>query len=372
MYLLLIELTTGAKGLQHVGSRGMAPTLAGPRFAIITGANRPSIGFRAAELLAAAPHRFRVILACRDAGRGLQAQSDIRAAHPDAWVQYLPLDLASLSSVRAFVDTFRRIEDGEPRRVGLSLLVCNAGVGFGRDTTRRVTADGFEERLGVNHLGHFLLTNLLLPDLQRSREARVVVVSSSLHNGAGHGSNARPVTMDLEDPQLAAPGAYEVGIAYRRSKLANLLFAYELKRRLTASGCSTVHVSALSPGFIPATGLVREAGPLGIFFLRHILDGLLKWIGLVSFTRTVDDGAHCIVLCATSGAAVDGGYHQLERDGVTLTAVESSTESCDEAKAKALWTLSAKLTAAQGSVADLTSLSPPRGGQGERSQQELL
>lgn len=333
------------------------------RFAIVTGANAPSIGFRAAQLLAGAPHRFHVILACRNRKLGFEAQASILASDPEAKATFLECDLADLESVRAFVDTYRALDNNEPKKQGLSLLLCNAGVGFGRETERRFTAQRLEEKIGVNHLGHFLLTNLLLPDLQRSRAARVVVVSSSLHDPSAAGGNrGKKCTLDLEDLQLAKEGAYESAFAYKRSKLANVMFVYELKRKLAASMCKTVHVSACSPGFIPSTNLGRDAGVVGQFFLQWVLDGLLKWIGLVNFTRTIEEGATAEVLCATSDECIDGAYHQLTKEG-KLEAIKSSEESYDEAKAKKLWQLSTRLTESHGSVADLHSLSPPRGGQ---------
>ena len=315
-------------------------------YAIVTGANAPSIGFRTAQLLAGAPHRFRVVLACRDEAKGLAAQEAIRAADPEARAQYLHCDLANLASVRRFVDAFREIDDGASNVMGLSLLVCNAGVGFGRDQERKVTADGFERALGTNHLGHFLLVNLLRPDLKVPASSRVVVVSSSLHNSAGAGRSARPTTLDLDDLQLEQPGAYEVGFAYRRSKLANLLFTLELHRRLRAAGEHTVQVMALEPGFIPQTALNREAGTVGVFFLRWVLDGVLRWAGLVTFTRSIEEGATCQLLVATSADAVDGGYHRLNRElHSSLEVIMPSEEARDTAKAERLWELSAELTA---------------------------
>jgi NAD(P)-dependent dehydrogenase (short-subunit alcohol dehydrogenase family) len=333
------------------------------RYAIVTGANTPSIGFRMAQMLAGAPHRFHVVLACRSRTRGLEAHEKILAADPESRATFIECDLADLESVRTFAGKYRALDAGQPQTTGLSLLLCNAGVGFGRDVDRRFTEQQFEEKIGINHLGHFLLTNLLLPDLQRSRAARVVVVSSSLHDpkSAGGQRGGRPCTLDLDDLQLAKEGAFDSAFAYKRSKLANLLFAYELKRRLAASGCNTVHVSACCPGFIPSTNLGRDAGIVGQFFLQWILDGVLKWIGLVNFTRTIDEGAAVAVLCATSDVCADGGYHRLTKEGA-LELIQSSEESYDEAKAKKLWQMSTRLTESHGSVADLHSLSPPRGG----------
>lgn len=316
-------------------------------YAIVTGANKPSIGFRTALKLAGEPFRFRVILACRNEARGREAEAAIAKADPQASVQYMHLNLASLSSIRSFAAAFERCDSGRPQRDGLAVLVNNAGVGFGRDQRRKVTDDGHERIFGTNHLGHFLLTNLLLPALKRAPSARVVCVSSSLHDpdlrkGTSQ-RGRRSTTLDLSDLQLEQPGAYEVGFAYRCSKLANLLFAYELQRRLRAQGCTSVAVNGLSPGFIPQTGLSREAGLLGRFFLRYILDGLLRRVGLVKFTRSVDDGAEATVRCATDPLASKGGeYFELTRAGV-FKPQASSAESYDADKAKALWEQSSEL-----------------------------
>ena len=128
-------------------------------YAIVTGANKPSIGFRTAQLLAGEPFRYRVILACRNDQRGREAQAAIESADPGASARFMPLDLASLESVRSFASAFQEC-DGV-REHGLRVLVNNAGVGFGRGQQRKVTADGFERAFGVNHLGHFLLSDLL-------------------------------------------------------------------------------------------------------------------------------------------------------------------------------------------------------------------
>ena len=317
------------------------------RYAIVTGANAPGLGFRTAQMLASPPHRFRVVLACRDEAKGLAAQRAMSSADPEAWVQYVHLDLAHLESVRRFADAFRALDGGAPVKNGLSLLVCNAAVGFGRDNERKVTADGFERAMGTNHLGHFLLVDLLLPYLRRPEAgARVVVVSSSLHDPkSSGGTSKKPTTLgDLDDLMLERPGTYEVGYAYRRSKLANMLFACELHRRLKAARCHSVSVRALEPGFIPQTALGREAGALGLFFMQWVLDGVLKWVGLVNFTRTIEEGATCEVLVSTAPDAAEGGYHRLSRHGPFLELVQPSEEALNEDLARRLWEMSAKLT----------------------------
>ncbi|AEW93928.1 MULTISPECIES: oxidoreductase [Streptomycetaceae] len=198
------------------------------RTAVITGGNG-GIGYHTA--LALARHGARVLLACRNEARGKAAAERIGAAAPGSRVAYRHLDLADLSTVRAFAAGY----DADR----LDLLVNNAGVmalPYGR------TADGFETQFGVNHLGHFALTGLLLPRLLRTPGARVVTVSSGLHVLA---------TIDPTDPN--GERRYRRWVAYARSKSANLLFTHELARRLTAAG-APVTAAAAHPGYAD-TGL---------------------------------------------------------------------------------------------------------------------
>ncbi|MGZ2361127.1 oxidoreductase [Streptomyces sp. 372A] len=193
------------------------------RTAVVTGANS-GIGLVTARELARCGAR--VLLACRDERRGEEAAARIRYAVRGADVEFARLDLADLSSVRAFAEGFRADR--------LDLLINNAGVmalPYGR------TADGFETQFGVNHLGHFALTGLLLPKLPAAGGARVVTVSSGLHTLGN---------IDMGD--LNSERNYRRWTAYGRSKTANLLFVHELARRLAAAG-STVVAAAAHPGY---------------------------------------------------------------------------------------------------------------------------
>ncbi len=178
------------------------------RTVIVTGANG-GLGLVTARELAGAGAR--VVLACRDAGRGEESAAAIRAATPGADVEVQALDLADLGSVRKFASAFGRDHDR------LDVLVNNAGV---MATPKRATADGFELQLGTNHVGHFALTGLLLPNLLASRDPRVVTVSSTLH---AYGR--------IRFDDLQSERRYRRYGAYFQSKLANLLFAFELDRR---------------------------------------------------------------------------------------------------------------------------------------------
>ena len=183
--------------------------------ALITGANS-GLGFEAAKVLAG--KGAAVTLAVRDTAKGEAAAAAIRAAVPGAELAVAALDLASLASIRSFADAFA----GTHGR--LDMLVNNAGV---MAIPRRTTADGFEMQFGTNHLGHFALTGLLLPLLLPTPAARIVTVSSGAHLFG---------KMHFDD--LQGERCYSKWGAYGQSKLANLLFAYELQRRLAAAGAA--------------------------------------------------------------------------------------------------------------------------------------
>ena len=242
------------------------------RCAIVTGANT-GIGFEEAAALAA--NGARVLLGCRDARKGEAALERIRATVANADVALLPLDLADLDSVRAGAQTVAR----EPR---IDILLNNAGIMYpplGR------TRQGFEQQFGVNHLGTFALTALLLPKLAEQGGARVVVTSSLAHmRGA------------IPWDDLDARRDYRRVQRYSDTKLANLLFVYELDRRLRAAG-SPVTALGCHPG-VAATELGRHSGifrPLFPLIGRFVNSpAMAAWPGLQA---------------ATDPAAVPGGYY---------------------------------------------------------------
>ncbi|MEV1176609.1 oxidoreductase, partial [Nonomuraea sp. NPDC049784] len=189
------------------------------RIALITGANS-GIGFETAKLLA--EHGATVVLACRDEAKMSEAAKQLRSAAPRGEIATLGLDLASLASIRAAAEAFH------DRHARLDLLINNAGLmipPYGK------TADGFESQFGVNHLGHFALTGLLLDRLLGTPGSRIVTISSNAH---------RRGTINFDD--LQAERRYHPMTAYAQSKLANLLFTYELQRRLAAAGTGTIAV----------------------------------------------------------------------------------------------------------------------------------
>ncbi len=231
--------------------------LGGKRF-IVTGANS-GIGWQTARQLAI--QGGEVILACRRVEDGRARTEELRAEHPDVNVAVRALDLADLSSVRAFVADFTRDFDA------LHVLINNAGV---MNTPERRTKDGFELQLGVNHLGHFLLTTLLLDVLKESAPARIINVSSCFHDRA----MGREGRIDLDDPFFHERD-YDGWVAYAQSKLANVLHAKELARRLDGTQVTAVSVH---PGWV-RTRLAKHSVPLWVQNL--VLRPLLHLMGMI-------------------------------------------------------------------------------------------
>jgi NAD(P)-dependent dehydrogenase (short-subunit alcohol dehydrogenase family) len=283
-----------------------------PRIAMITGGNS-GIGFATASKLAALG--FHVILASRNQVASTQAMASMRRANPAASVESIPLDLASFASVRQCAAAF------QAKSLPLHLLINNAG-GSVAGKKASFTADGFEMTFGTNHLGHFLLTNLLIDDLKHSAPARVITVSSRLHI-PGYGGGPPP---DFDYDNLKGEKYYNPNIFYRNSKLANMWFTYELQRRLAGSG---VTANAVCPGFVPQAIGARRTSPFDRFLYLQIL-------ARMPFARSLEQASSSYIIAATDPRyAVKGGL--LIADGAE---VPSSPDSYDEAKARKLWDLS--------------------------------
>ena len=310
------------------------------RFALVTGCSKTSIGFLSSQILADAPHKFTVILGCRNEAKGKEAEEAIVASAPGSNVYFKKLDLASFDSIQNFVEEIADI-DGFTEN-GLSLLVNNAGVGWGKNTPLIKTENEIEEIVGVNHFGHFLLTKLLLPYLKKPKSSRIVIVSSSLHDLGANKKNGEADDKELlllpSFPQgilVNEEEAYDGSFAYRVSKLCNVWFGYELQRRLNDEKCN-IKVISVSPGFIPTTGLTRRSGMLGLFFLHYI-------IPFFGVTRTVEEGARAVVSASVGEHLSGGEYVHLPRGATDVEAIQSSLESYDVRKAKELWEFSEKI-----------------------------
>src|SRR5215467_6601260 len=216
------------------------------RVAVVTGANT-GLGFETAQVLAA--HGASVVLAVRDTEKGKQAAARIAGTAPSADVTIQHLDLTSLDSIRAAAGELRA------KHPAIDLLINNAGVMF---PPRQITGDGFELQFGTNHLGHFALTGLLLEQMLPVPGSRVVTVSS-----LGHRIQARINFDDLQSER-----SYRRVAAYSQSKLANLMFTYELHRRLSGAG-TTIAVAA-HPG-LAATELTRNTPAIAAFLYARLL-----------------------------------------------------------------------------------------------------
>src|SRR5450432_3520571 len=296
------------------------PDLSGKTF-IVTGANS-GIGLEATRALAA--KRAAVVLACRNLEKGQAAVDGIRKQSPGATVWLERLDLGDLGSVRSFAEKFTR---EHPR---LDVLVNNAGI---MAIPRRTTSDGFETQMGTNHLGHFALTGLLLTRLVESAPARVVTVSSMAHAMGKFGA------LDADDLRLQT--GYTKWGAYGRSKLANLLFAYELERRLEARFPGVISV-ACHPGYA-ATNL-QAVGPdmTKSFFGKAFMS-----MGNALLAQSAAAGALPTLYAATAPEVSGGDY--IGPGGLfkmigTPVKQRSNRASHDAEAARKLWATSAALT----------------------------
>lgn len=282
------------------------------RVAMITGGNS-GIGFAFVKKLAA--QGFHVILASRNQQASALAITRIHDENPQAKVESIPLDLASFAAVRQCVSAFQA--KGYP----LHILINNAGGSIpGKQAS--FTVDGFELTFGTNHLGHFLLTNLLLEDLKRSAPARVITVSSELHNP----DYARGPSPDFDYDNLKGEKYYDPQVFYRNSKLANMWFAYELQRRLAGTGVTS---NAVCPGFVPVAIAARRKSPIEKFFYAQIM-------ARMPFARSLDEASDSYMVAATD-PRYEGEGGKFIVDGQEK---RSSDDSYDEQKARRLWEMS--------------------------------
>ena len=220
------------------------------RIAVVTGANS-GIGFHTARDLAAAGAH--VVFACRDEQRATAAMRDVESRVEGAVLEFIELDLAALDSVREFATTFRSRHDT------LDLLINNAGVMW---VPFETTEDGFELHMAANHFGHFLLTSLLIDLMPDDSASRVVALSSLAHAGG-----AKRIRFDDLNWQRAGAAGYKKHDAYAQTKLACLMFAFELNRRLSDAGSNVLSIAA-HPGVSP-TELVRQLPAWQQFLFRH-------------------------------------------------------------------------------------------------------
>jgi NAD(P)-dependent dehydrogenase (short-subunit alcohol dehydrogenase family) len=292
-----------------------------PQTVFITGGNT-GIGFETAKNLC--KKGWDVTIGCRDESRAKAAIQKIRAEVPNAVIKDMSLDLADLSSVR---DCSKQLLDSG---VKFDVLLNNAGVMF---TPKMETKDGFEYQLGVNHLGHFLLTNMILPTLMGGdRPGHIINVASEAHRFAS--------TMELGD--INYDKSYNAQTSYGRSKLANVMFTYELARRLKPS--DGVRVNCLHPGVV--------ATELGRYMVDNPILALLVPLA-TPFFKTPAQGAETSLFLATSNeASIQSSKYFSDCRPTKTTAL-----SYDLEVSKKLWDVSAELTKLKETVASTTLVS---------------
>lgn len=294
-----------------------APPLMG-KTVIVTGANS-GLGFHTASTLARAGAS--VTMACRDRERGNKAVELIKAVNPDANVQLSILDLANLSSVKAFAEMF------STQASKLDILVNNAAIMALPERT--LSADGYEIQFATNHLGHFALTSRLMPLLLKSSAPRVVTVSSIAHK---YGR--------IDFTNLQGERSYEGWQAYGSSKLANLHFSFELARRARCSGSPLISLAA-HPG-VAKTNILSAGPRMGKKVLRTYVSELFA-----SFMAQSDAAGALPVIYAAVGNPVNNGefygpdgFMQIRGNP---TIVRPSNDAQDQATAARLWTVSETL-----------------------------
>lgn len=285
--------------------------------ALVTGANS-GIGYQAA--LELARHGAHVLLGCRNAAKGQAALQRLQCEARGASAEVVELDMASLASIRGFAASYAA------RGAALDLLINNAGVMA--LPTRELTPDGFERQFGTNHLGHFALTGLLMPQLLAALAPRVVTVASLAHRNG-----------KIEFDNLQSERSYVPWDAYGASKLANILFAKELDRRARAAHSRLMSL-AVHPGVSITNIFANGPGDKG---LKAVMVKLLAPV----LMQKDDAGALPTLYAATSPDAKGGEYigpdGLMELKGAPVV-VQPRPQGLDTAVGERLWTVSEELT----------------------------
>jgi len=285
---------------------------------IITGANSGT-GFSATKFMSA--KGATVVMACRNADKAATALQSIKNENPNAKLDFIPLELGSLASIEKFAEAFKE------KHPSLGILINNAGM---CQTPELKTKDGFEMQIGVNHLGHYALTGHLLDRLLNTKDSRVVTMSSMNHVQG---------IMNLDN--LFLTGEYHQMKAYEQSKLANLLFSYELSRKLAQAGVSVESIAA-HPGFVKSNIMKSNEHTqrsFGFSMMFTIFDVILA--------MTPDMGSLGIMRAATDRTLKNGEYVGPTKMGGFRGFPElmtSSEGSYNEKDAKKLWEMSGELT----------------------------
>jgi NAD(P)-dependent dehydrogenase (short-subunit alcohol dehydrogenase family) len=293
------------------------------RTVVITGGNT-GLGYKCAQHIAMNSKNYTVVIACRNLEKAATAKKNLQQETGNPHIYALELDLASLESIRNFYDIFCH-EKYPP----LHALVCNAGVhghSFG------YTKDGFEETFGVNHLGHYLLANLMLN--QMMTKGRIVFVASDMHDPPRFFPFPTPTFKNAR--LLAYPDENDNIPRYPTSKLCNILCTYEMATRLAAESDKHITVNAFNPGFMPDTSLSAALSPVLRIFLPRLIS---IFAGLLGRGSNVEKSGKALAAMITDRRYehTTGTYN--DRGKV----IKSSGPSYDKTAAKNLWVESAEL-----------------------------
>ena len=285
---------------------------------VVTGANS-GLGFEASKMFA--ENNAELVMACRSIERGKNAKEEIEEEIEDPDLEVKKLNLADLESVKDFAEEFKANHDE------LDILCNNAGV---MAIPREETEDGFEKQFGVNHLGHFALTTHLFPALKEAQEARVVTQSSGLHEKG-----------DIDFENLMHEKEYSPQQVYADSKLANLLFAYELDRKIRREGLDMRSV-AVHPGYAATNLQTRGAEKSGNKVKKYAMKAMNKVLA-----QSAEKGALPMIYAAVSKQAESGDY--IGPGGIANMRglpekQESSEASYSRETAEELWAVSEELT----------------------------
>lgn len=295
------------------------------RTVIVTGGNA-GLGYETARNIALADPAYRVVLACRSRSRGDAAATSLRSETGNPHVEAMQLDLASLASVRAFASAVT--SRGLPPLHG---IVCNAGISAAGVAGTPRTDDGFEMIFGVNHLGHFLLTNLLLPAMDD--RGRIVFVTSDLHDPPAF----FPARVRYDSGEAIAHGT--AGMAqYCTSKLCNIYCTYEMARLIREETDKQITVNAFNPGAMSDTGFSAPSGSALTRAAVRVIGGIMGTLIGKQSTAAESGAALASLMTSTAFATTTGAY--IDRGAPA----ESSPLSHNDANARELWQASTTMT----------------------------
>ncbi|WP_256759547.1 SDR family NAD(P)-dependent oxidoreductase [Cohnella sp. WQ 127256] len=300
---------------------------------IITGGNS-GLGYECAKKVAEFDKNNHVVIACRNAVKAKKAVDSLIQETDNSNITSLELDLSSLESIRGFVHEFSQ-KDYPP----LYALVCNAGVQFIDKT--HFTKDGFEATFGVNHLGHFLLANMLLEQITHS--GRIVFVSSGTHDPLKKTGMPAPVfvapkLLAYPDHTSSNEAIFLIGRRrYTTSKLCNLYFTYELASRINQQTETNITVNAFDPGMMPGTGLAQSYTPFMKFVWKYVLPALTLFVPNVNTVRQSGKALAALVTDSKHNRTT-GKYFEGTKE------IQSSELSYNNENRKQLWKVSVELS----------------------------